>query len=182
MAAPKRTKGQRAADMAEMVRLVRRGHTQRDIAARLGIAASQVNYDWKQVLAELNADREKDVGKILAEYREIKAEAWAEWERSKKDREKELTEAQSDGKGKRTKATKSREGRLAEAEYLKVIQKCLEAERKLEGLDPAEKHEHSGPGGSPIQVVETIVRTRVDVAQLGHNGTASGFFGRNGAV
>lgn len=170
MAAPKRTKAQRDLDIQEMVKLIRRGHTQREIAAKLGLARSQIAYDWKKVLVEVNADRPKDVGVILAQYRELKAEAWEAWERSKKDRERETTEAQSGtGSSKpKTKATKSKEGRLPEAEYLKVVVKCLEAERTLENLDPAKSVKLGGDPANPlvVEVVETVVTTREDIAKV----------------
>lgn len=163
MTGPKRTPEQRELDLARMVKLLRRGLSKTQIAEQLGVSRGQIVYDWKQVLARLQADRDKDakatVAAKLEEYREVKAEAWAAWERSKEDKERRTAETVTETSGggeppgqSRTKAVKQIEGRLPDHDYLNTVLKCLEAERELEGLDPPKKLRLGGEDGGPIQV------------------------------
>jgi hypothetical protein len=119
----------------EIMRLMRRGWTQDMIAEQLGIAQETVSKDYRMILKEWHAQRtemvEEEVTAKLAEYLEIRTEAWAAWERSKIDAEKVVN---ADGPGYSTE-TKTREGRIPANEYLRTVLNCLQAERELLGLD-----------------------------------------------
>lgn len=148
-------------DRAETVKLLRRGWTQTAIAEKLGVHQTQISYDWKMILKEVNEARDKDLEELitvkLEEYGEIKREAWAAWERSKKERNKTVLETStSSGKGRssgdesddddnggseRSREIFTRETGTWSSEYLKTILTCLAAERELLGLNPAKKFE-----------------------------------------
>jgi hypothetical protein len=85
--APKRSKEKRLLDRAEMVHLLREGCSKGAIAAKLGVHATQISYDWKIVVKELAGSRDRDLDELIAikleEYGHLKREAWAAWHQSK---------------------------------------------------------------------------------------------------
>jgi hypothetical protein len=84
-----RGKDQRILDMVQMVKLLKRGWTKRDIADYFGVTVTTIDKDWKLILTQLKEDRADEAQSLLeiklAEYSEIKREAWAAWEESKRD-------------------------------------------------------------------------------------------------
>jgi predicted transcriptional regulator len=166
-----RTKTQREADAAEVERLDRRGYSQREIASRIGVAPSQVCYDLKLLRKRYRdaqlSERSAAVAEKLAQYRDIRREAWEAWERSKDNKEKEITEKVSSlgaqeaaaAKIEKLKAIITTEGRLPGNEYLRTILETLQNERELQGLDAPKKQELSGPDGGavPVQILEVIL-------------------------
>lgn len=179
MSRPKRTKAQREQDLVETARLLRRGVSKTEIARRLGVTRQQIVYDWRKLVEQLHEDREQDVtagvAKKLAEYAEVKAEAWLGWERSKEDKRRQVAEKITTADGgsaasstSRTKALKQTEGRLPDHDYLAIVLRCLEAERELEGLDPPKEHRLSGPDGGPIplEVTEIVARNRAEAQAI----------------
>lgn len=169
----KRTPQQLELQRAEMLSLIRRGYTQLSIAAKYGLSPQQVSYDYKIVIKQVMADKNKDaealVAMKLAECEEIKREAWAAWERSKLDAEK-LVQKETDvvkcpvcdgakvgmkGKSCRNcdgqgeiggpgERTKTTEGRLPGAEYLQTIERCIATECRLLGINAPKKVEMNG--------------------------------------
>jgi transcriptional regulator with XRE-family HTH domain len=149
-----RTPAQRVADRAETLSLLRRGWTQTDIAAKLGVSQSQVSYDWHMVARRMARDMEEDAKHLvllkLEEYGEIKREAWKAWEDSKREQVTLTTEETS------TPASPGRRGTIRRREtsvltpgmagvgYLRLVLQCLEAERNLLGLDQAKKVQMGG--------------------------------------
>lgn len=142
--------------LAAVARLHARGHTQAEIAEMLPTRVSQKTVC--EYVAKVRARyRELSIAAYgeavqakLAEYREVRSQAWLEWERSRKDAESTEEEqalravmgkAGPDGKAAVTGAKlqvvrqlKTITGRLGASEYLKVVLMCLEREADLEGL------------------------------------------------
>ena len=155
-----RTKTQREADAVEVERLDRRGYSQREIAARIGVAPSQVCYDLKLLRQRYReaqlAERSAAVAEKLEQYRDIRREAWEAWERSKDNKEKEITEKVSSlgaqeavaAKTEKLKAIITTEGRLPGNEYLRTILETLQNERELQGLDAPKKLAPTNPDGT----------------------------------
>lgn len=152
-------------DRATMMKLLRRGYTQGQIAEVLKISNQQVSYDFKLVISNLRGEMLEDtkdyVAQKLAEYAEIKREAWEAWERSKLDAQKSVVETApplpskddkagtKKGKGDKGQAAdvsvkalrmlkkvETTEGRLPSSDYLRIIAQCIAAERELLGIDP----------------------------------------------
>jgi hypothetical protein len=119
----------------EIMQLIRRGWTQTEIATKFGIAQETVSKDYRMILKEWREQRVElaadEIETKLAEYREIRSEAWAAWERSKLDAEKE-THVTGDSF---STTTRTKEGRTPANEYLRTVLNCLQAERELLGLD-----------------------------------------------
>ena len=142
-------------DRAETVRLLRRGWTKTAIAEKLGVHPTQISYDWKIIITEINAARDKDLEELIAikleEYGEIKRQAWEAWEKSKKERTKHTQEVSQglDGSD-RVKDITSREGGNYNGDHLRTILNCLSAERELLGLNPAKKIEGRISGTATI--------------------------------
>lgn len=147
MAAPKRTRQQRLADRAKMVKLIRKGYSQKRIAEELGICQQQVSYDWKIVQNELKDNVSKDhraiVAAKLSELEEIKQEAWKAYEKSKDPAKKRVVEEKEvpteQGILTLLKKTRTMEGRDGDATHLGVVLSAIRQEREILGLDPAKK-------------------------------------------
>lgn len=90
--APFRSPMQLKQDREEMVRLMRRGWSQSQIAEKLGVSAGQVHYDYKLVVKQITERTKEEAEVVVAmkieRLREISREAWVEWERSKCDKER----------------------------------------------------------------------------------------------
>lgn len=167
------------------------------MANELGLHRTQIFYDWSECLRRLDKDRDRSTktkrNKLLAEYAEIKAEAWQEWDRSKRDKERTVAETveptAEQGKGKakaakgRKKAVKQIEGRLADPHYLRVIQACLEAERKLDGLDRPIKIAPTDPEGEEeykgLTDHERAAAITAILARVGQAGAGPAAFGQD---
>ena len=162
MAAPKRTPTEREAALTEVARLDRRGASQREIAARLGVCHQQVSYDLRTIRAryakETQAEHAALVAEKIAQFREQRLELWDAWERSKEDKTRSVKEKVTDlvdraDKGedvredvKKLKAVLTTEGRLPEASYQRLILDNLREEAELRSLYPSKK---DAPGSSP---------------------------------
>lgn len=110
------------------------------------------NYDefqqcrWQRILQE------------LAKLDLVEAEAWAAWERSKADRERTVAEKIAEANGRdRTKASKQVEARLPEADYLRIIQWCVNRRCQLLALDPPTKTEITGKDGEAVAHVHYYI-------------------------
>lgn len=153
--------------------LDRRGYTQARIGQLIGndnrfgftLSTTQVSEYLKTIKARYREkilhQREELIAEKLEQYREVRAEAWAEWERSKENAERVVTETapvpvkKDDNGKKRPKALNNRErqidgwkeemrkvkeavtteGRLGNPAYLTIVLETLDAERQLLGID-----------------------------------------------
>lgn len=178
---PKRSSEQVAKDFEILARMDRRGHTQREIADVLGLHPQQVFQDLKKLkkrYAEaIRVDSKESVDEKLAQYREIRKEAWISWELSKVDAVKHVEESTPFGdcvacegsgktakggpckvcaatgkKGGPYKVTKTKEARNPGIQYLQTVMQCLEAERELLGLDAPKKVEGKIGVNGKVQV------------------------------
>lgn len=138
---PGGTVAQRELRLAEMAALIRRGWTQSMLSARFKLTHSQVKDDCDLLLGRLAEDvrncSKELVALKLAEYAEIKMEAWEAWEKSKEDAVKKVQETSTSPMGKRTRAGRYSEGRVGDSQHLRTILSCLEAERELLAINPA---------------------------------------------
>lgn len=82
--------------MAEMAKMLRRGVSRVEIARKMGVPISRINYDWKFVLKQLRDSRSEDskamVEATLEQYAEVKKEAWEAWELAKEGFRRTVTE------------------------------------------------------------------------------------------
>lgn len=134
--------------LAKVAELDRRGWAQSKIAKECGVSQPQVCHDLKLIrrryLEGMSEAREAMVEEKLAQYRDVRREAWAAWERSKKrTRKVERTRTvvkQEEGAGKvpdklgRAKGTKGRAKDAAKAEVteeLRLVKELLATEGRL---------------------------------------------------
>jgi predicted transcriptional regulator len=144
-----RSPREREMDRLEMVKLLRRGYTQQEVADIIGISQAQVCYDWKIVISKLRNEsdtaRDELIAIKLEEYREIKREAWDAWERSKEDAERleedefceDRTCAVCSGKG-----TNGRGGKCfnCQGNGFRKAQKATSKRLTREGKNPANEY------------------------------------------
>src|SRR5262245_27140041 len=97
-------KTQREERLAEVARLHRQGMTQVEIAKALGVSQPQIAYDLRVLRIRYQTTQIEDHGELVAEklaqYRDIRREAWEAWERNKQDAGKvfdEFAGAMDDG-------------------------------------------------------------------------------------
>ena len=142
-----RSKTQREERLTEIAALHRRGMTQVEIAEALGVSQPQIAYDLRIIQTryqrtQLDA-RGALVAEKLAQYRDIRREAWLAWERSKEDAGmvvEEFVDANesdsTEGSERRIRRVVTKAGRLPNNQYLQTIMATHKAERELLGLDP----------------------------------------------
>lgn len=143
MAAPKtKTPQQSAALRAEIYTRYICGRSQYKIASELGISQQAVAAHIKKAREASRVMMESRRDERLAELTKIRDEAWAAWARSQQPAETTVTERIDGGSGEgapRLKATVRREGQAGDASFLAQIQKAIEQERALLGLDAPKK-------------------------------------------
>jgi hypothetical protein len=162
MAAPKRTKPEREAQLLEIEQRHNRGESIRDIGAHLSLHFTTVQRDLETIVQRYRdktlVERTVGVNRMIASLRDVRKEAWEAWEQSKENTErqvKELINESLDANGNPTAGTRQRmkvihrtEGRLPKAEYLNIILRTLKSEAELLGLY-APKEMHFEGRGSP---------------------------------
>lgn len=114
---------------------------------------------WRQsAVAEIEVGQAKQLAKIDA----VEVEAWAAWERSKGQVEETETERQANGETTKQSARVKKQTRDGDPRWLTVIQSCIDQRCKILGLNAPQRHEHSGPGGSPIEIeTDETIRDRI---------------------
>jgi len=149
MAAPKLKSRTAQEEVKSLIaKMDRRGWTQYEIKEGLkdrGIDLSQgmISNYLKKIREEYREvmflNRKEKVEEKLAQYREIRKEAWEAYDKSRENAEKEQEEFGLDGDMEgsevRIKRILTTEGRLPDNAYLTTIMKTLESERALLGLD-----------------------------------------------
>lgn len=142
------------------------GVTQLEIGHRLGLAQSQIAYDVKVIRKRWNMDTAINLDahkmKELAKLDELERVYWDAWRRSLEIAKRSLTERTTGGTGeslaKARILTIERDGNPA---FLAGVEKCIEARRKMLGLDAPEQHEIGGPAGGPIPIMSVQVSAQV---------------------
>jgi len=143
----KRSRAEIAFDRKEIARLIKRGYNKHSIAEQLGLEYSQIASDYRQILRSVTKSVKSNisghVARTLVELEEVKREAWEAWEKSKKNSKKKVVETSEitteEGTGERVKIIRTTEGRIPEAKFLSIIEKCIDSEKKLLGLDASKK-------------------------------------------
>lgn len=148
---------------AKAIDLYLKGHTQREIAAILGVSLGTINSDITAVRAEWRQERVADYD----EHRQVRAQqigramvaAWNAWERSQKDAEsikvsvtKGRTDKEGEPSGDLTKSEKQTKGQAGNSSFLDLYVRCAERLCRLYGLDAPTRTELSGPDGGPITI------------------------------
>lgn len=154
MASNRRRTPERNELINKVIKMLSRGMSKHAISLEINDSPANTRAVLKAavdaVLEERIVAHDELVAVKLAEYREIKNEAWAAWERSKLDHVKYIKEVYKGKKKKNEdgddvevppviKKIKSREGKLPNSSYLTIIMDCIQAERELLGIDAALK-------------------------------------------
>ena len=147
----------KAGVLAEVAKLDMRGYPQTEIARLVGVSQPMVSAYLKQIRQQYHDARNRDAAEAiqekLAQFRDVRNEAWLAWQKSWANVERSTEEQQlrteykyvqeDDGKVtkmprgdklKVIKLIKMVEGRLPGSQYLAIINTCLIEECKLEGL------------------------------------------------
>jgi len=161
MAAMKRTRAQRAADLVIIEGLALKGATETQIADKLSemrpytLSRQQIGYDLRKLAkmwaAEAVANLDEHKALALAEVRHLQRTYWDAWERSCKDAETLRQEGSGEAPSKIVKTSK---GQAGDPRFLTGVQWCIERRCKIIGVDAPTQQEHSGPGGGPLEVTQ----------------------------
>ena len=96
MAAPKRTKLEREAQLVEIERRHNRGESIRDIGAQLSLHFTTIQRDLKTIAQRYQdktlVERAVAVNRMIATLRDVRKEAWEAWEKSKENKERQARE------------------------------------------------------------------------------------------
>lgn len=169
-----RSESQRERDRAIVSDLYLQGWNQQEIADKLGIHRNTVGSDIKVLLKEWKKNRNGLVDEFEGKYRLIYREALAAWKRSLEDAETTIQEMIDNNGGElggealnkgRLKASTRKEGQSGNPALLAQAQGALKAIREMFGVDAAEKVEHTGKDGGPIQFTEVIVELPNDTLE-----------------
>ena len=155
---PRRTNDQKLSDRALTAEMYLQGHTQVDIAQKVGISTGQVCIDLKIIRdqwaasAILNINEAKN--RELARINLIEKEAWVDFYGSREDAE---GSEQTEGSGPQGLTSASKiwsKGRLGDHQYLRVVLDCTKQRRAILGLDQPTQHHHaySEPSGEQAAV------------------------------
>ena len=144
MAAPKRSKFQREADLARISELYLRGKPQAEIAEEIGVSQGQVSKDlsiirtrWRKQTT-VNMDEAKN--KELARIDVLEREYWEAWERSKGEQVKgRQKQSDTGGKKKIEWATVEKVQLIGNPAFLAGVEKCIDMRCKLLGIYAATK-------------------------------------------
>lgn len=122
------------------------GYSKAQIAERLGVSDATVDKLLARVRAAYKAakllDRDALIREKLELLRDVRMEAAEEWQRSRRDFEKRVQEKVDKGDYTQEKWVQTVEGRLATAEYMRIVLDTVKQERELLGLDAPTRQEH----------------------------------------
>lgn len=153
MAAPKRTRIQRKADLPRITELYLSGHSQMEIGALLGISQAQISRDLKQVQQQWREQTTLDLDEAkqreLARIDTLERTYWDAWRLSKEER----TKTRTSSKGQDKSASIEKESLTGNPAYLAGVQWCIEQRCKLLGLNAPTRTEVTGKDGSPVEQV-----------------------------
>lgn len=120
----------------QVAELTLKGHTQSEIAERLGVAQPTVSNDLKAIRAAWRQATSRDFEATFSEQLEmltlIQREAWEAWERSKGPGHTAVIQGAAEGEPSKTRQTIKRQ--TGDPRFLAQLQKCLAASRALLGL------------------------------------------------
>ena len=149
-----------------------RSMSRAEISAATGIGLNGVDYHMKKIRKEI-AHRIADLDAVRSEQleslRRIRTEGWEGWQRSCQPAETTVAEKTTGGAGKGLDGTKTqlrRVGQAGDASFLGAIDRALDGERKLLGLNAPTKLEHAGQNGGPISFATllTVIRQPEDAS------------------
>jgi hypothetical protein len=180
MAAPKRTKLEREAQLVEIERRHNHGESIRAIGAHLGLHFTTIQRDLKTIAQRYQdktlVERTVAVNRMIATLRDVRKEAWEAWEKSKENKERQVKEMISeslDAQGNPSEATLVRmkvviatEWRLPKAEYLNIILRTLKQEAELLGLYLRKEQHHEGNGPPAVLSVNVQEYQPPDIEQF----------------
>lgn len=143
------------------------------IATKCGVSESEVRRDLKAREKEIAAKDSKEESversircrnQAVATYDAAINEAWAEWERSKKEIQRKRSKARQKAAGKgetdgatETEAEETTEGRIADAQMLRVVVAAQTRIDEINGVDAPKKLEHDLRPHVQLVLVEEIV-------------------------
>lgn len=146
---------QKIRDQADIARLRLFGHTQRQIADKMGLALSTVNRDLAEIAKRWRDSALEDIAEIkareLAKLDALEIEAFDEWRHSKKDTKKTVVEEKPGRQGKDSdKPAPKQNGvrietttNIGDPRFLQLILSIQERRSKMLGLDAPAKFEGS---------------------------------------
>lgn len=148
---------------------------------KIAVDRSTVSRDLKAIEAEWKKEATGEIetvkAQLRARYETIYGEAFSAWLKSLEDAETTIQEmiegeaAKLDKEGNpipgsnRLKASTRKEGQSGNPALLAQAQAALKAIREMFGVDAAEKVEHTGKDGGPIQFTEVIVELPNDTLE-----------------
>lgn len=136
----KRTDAQREVDKLSIMRMIKRGMTQAEIAEEIGVHRTQVTYDLRIIFGELAEHRHKITEEIVAarelQYSELLKEAWNAWDRSKEPAVTEVDESTDTKGGHKDKTQRTTKYQVGDPKFLQIIAQCYDKLNQIQGLYP----------------------------------------------
>jgi hypothetical protein len=156
MAAPKRSRAQRAADFILIEELSLKGKSETQIAEAVSdvrpytLSRQQIGYDLRKLAKKWQAEAvgtlDEFKAKALAEVRQLQLEYWQAWERSCQDAETETRKQRLAGEGEVKEMTKVTKGQAGDKRFLDGVQWCIERRCKILGIDAPNKTDLTSDG------------------------------------
>ena len=180
----RRTDAEILHDRVRISELYLKAWAQKDIAKELGMTEATVSRDLAALRqdwiasAAMNFDDAK--ARELVKIDRIEREAWAAWEQSKTP-DQDAPDASMHGKksttqfgseGKPTGWQQTKETSPGDAQYMRIIQWCVEQRLKIIGGYAAEKREVTGKDGGPIDVRSARELTDDELARYLQEGSS----------
>jgi len=150
LAAPKRSKAQREADLARIAHLYLSGSNQYEIAKELGLSRQQITYDLQDLYGRWAESARSDIDKLkaeqLAKIDRLEREYWDAWRRSVGTHEKSITERKR-GETQMDRAQIVKEELAGDPRFLTGVGWCIEQRCKILGLNAPQKVAPTDPSG-----------------------------------
>lgn len=151
----RKTKVQKAEELARIATLHARGKTRVGIAKELGISRQWVDTCLVKIYEGWEKLRKGAGNRLLAEANEVREEAWSAWERSKENAEirtQRIRKVEAGGQGAPVEVAIRTEGQVGDATYLRHVEWANEREAKILGTDAPDRVEtkdttYDGPAG-----------------------------------
>lgn len=138
----KRTEGQRQEDLRIELEMWLKGHSQQQIANKVGVSQRQVSSDLAEIQENwrlLLVSYDDYINKEISKYDMLEREYWGAWDMSK------FNENNPAG----------------DVRFLDGVLSVANRRAKLLGLDKPTRNEHTGMNGAPLEIIvtETIIKS-----------------------
>jgi hypothetical protein len=145
---------------ADVAKLYCAGWPQHRIAAKFEVTQQQISLDLKAIRREWQRVMAKEFDRLraeqLAKVDALEAEAYRGWRRSCRDAEQKTTKDVQTDDGLRREESETRKGQSGDAQFLKIVDNCIDRRCKLIGAYAPTKIAPTTPDGQSLPLISVV--------------------------